>query len=41
MGLFSKIFGGTKEKSIYKYFEGLSSYTPVFTTFDEAFMKWN
>ena len=34
MGLFSKIFNGAKKNEVYKYFEGLSSYTPVFTTFD-------
>lgn len=34
MGLFSKIFSGAKRREVYKYFESLSSYTPVFTTFD-------
>ena len=34
MGLFSKIFSGFRRREIYKYFESLSNYTPVFTTFD-------
>jgi len=34
VGLFSKLFGGIKKSEVCKYFEGLSSYTPVFTTFD-------
>jgi len=34
MGLFKNIFGGAKRREMYKYFESLSSYTPVFTTFD-------
>ena len=34
MGLFSNIFGRQKRRDVYRYFESLSGYTPVFTTFD-------
>ena len=34
MGLFSNIFRSPKQREVYKYFESLSAYTPVFTTFD-------
>jgi len=34
MWLFSKIFKNPKQQEVYKYFEGLSSYVPAFTTFN-------